>query len=130
MAGEDTAMCVSSLMRFAVIPGLVVTLSLATAEASDAATFELAIGGVHDACTGAHLGEGALTFTRIGTSEHPPSPIRIVTNRGGQFETKLAPGDYGYSRLTNINDDPVSIIFQRTGVVNHFSFDLHSPSPR
>lgn len=126
----------SNLMRFAMILGLVVTLNFATARASDAATFELAVGGVRDACSGAHLGGASLTFTQLGTSEHPPSPIRIATNPGGQFKTMLAPGDYsvvvtldGYSQVQNTDSDPVSIIFQRTGVVNHFSFVLHPPSP-
>ncbi len=126
----------SSLMRFTIILGLVVTLGFATAGTSDAATFELAIGGVRDACSGAHLGGASLTFTPVGTSEHPPAPIRIATNSGGQFETKLAPGGYSvvvtlddYSQVGNTDGDPVSIIFQRTGVVNHFSFVLHPLSP-
>jgi len=124
------------LMRFTIILGLVVTLGFATARTSDAATFELAIGGVRDACNGAHLGGASLTFTPVGTWEHPPSPIRIATNPGGQFETKLAPGGYSvvvtlddYSQVGNTDGDPVSIIFQRTGVVNHFSFVLHPLSP-
>ncbi len=125
-----------SLTRFALILGLVATLQLTTVGTSAAATFELAIGGVRDACTGAHLGGATLTFTRIDTAGHPPSPIRIATNPGGQFETKLAPGDYrvavtldGYAQVGNTDGDAVSIIFQRTGVVNHFSFALHPPSP-
>lgn len=125
-----------SLTRFALILGLVAMLRLATAGPSAAATFELAIGGVRDACTGAPLGGASLTFTPVGTSDHPPAPIRIATNPGGQFETKLAPGDYsvavtleGYGQVGNTDGDAVSIIFQRTGVVNHFSFVLHPPNP-
>ena len=126
----------SNLMRFAITLGLVVTLGFATAGTSDAATFELAIGGVRDACTGAHLGGASLTFTPVGTSEHPPSPIHIVTNPGGQFETKLAPGNYsvavtldGYNQVGNTDGDAVSIITMSTGRVNHFSFVLRPPSP-
>ncbi len=126
----------SNLMRFAMMLGLVVTLNFATAGTSDAATFALAIGGVRDACTGAHLGGASLTFTPVGTSEHPPAPIRIATNPGGQFRTLLAPGDYsvavlldGYSQVGNTDGDAVSIITMSTGRVNHFSFALHPPSP-
>lgn len=114
------------------------TMALAPAAgAANAANFELAIGGVRDACTGAHLGGAALTFTQAGTPEMPPGPpVRVTTNSGGQFKTMLAPGDYsvavtldGYSQVLNTDGDPVSIIFQRTGVVNHFAFVLHPPSP-
>lgn len=126
----------SSHMRFATILGPIVTLGFATAGTSDAATFALAIGGVRDACTGAHLGGASLTFAPVGTSGHPPSPIRIATNRGGQFATRLAPGDYrvavtldGYAQAGHTDSDPVSMVFQRTGVVDRFSFALHPPSP-
>lgn len=136
-AGKDTTVHSGSrLMRFALVLGLVVTLSFTIVGSGNAATFELAVGGVRDACTGAHLGGAALTFTQVGTSEHPPSPIRVTTNPGGQFQTRLAPGDYsvvvtldGYSQVGNTDGDPVNIIFQRTGLVNHFSFILHPPSP-
>jgi hypothetical protein len=102
--------------------------------AAAAADFQLAIGGVRDACTGAHLGGALLTFTEA--IEHPPAPIRVATNPGGEFATMLAPGDYtvaialhGYTQPGNTDGDPVGVFSVRTGPVNHFVFVLQSPSP-
>ena len=102
--------------------------------AAAAADFQLAIGGVRNACTGAHLGGALLTFTEA--VEHPPAPIRVTTNPGGEFATKLAPGDYavaialdGYTQSGNTDGDPVGVFSVRTGPVNHFLFVLHPLSP-
>jgi hypothetical protein len=105
--------------------------------AAGQARLEVAVGGVRDACTGAHLGGAALTFTQSGTPELPPSPpVRVTTNHGGQFELKLAPGNYsvavaldGYSQTGNTDGDPDSVITMSTGRANHFTFVLHPPSP-
>jgi len=111
--------------------------SMALTPAADAATpasFQLAIGGVRDACTGAHLGGAVLTFTEA--VEHPPAPIRVTTNPGGQFAIELPPGHYSvaallddYGQPGNTDGDLVSVITVRTGLVNHFVFVLHPPSP-
>jgi hypothetical protein len=41
---------------------------------------------MHNACTDAHFGGAALTFTQPGTPEMPSGPpVRITTSHGGQF---------------------------------------------
>ncbi len=102
--------------------------------AAAAADFGHAIGGVRNACTGAHLDGVLLTFTEA--VEHPPAPIRVTTNPGGEFATQLAPGDYtvaialdGYIQSGNTDGDPVGVFSVRTGPVNHFLFVLHPLSP-
>lgn len=111
--------------------------AIARPAAAAAAGFEHAIGGVRNACTGAHLGGALLTFVPTGTPELPPGPpTRVTTNPGGQFATKLAPGDYtvtialdGYTQPGNTDGDPVGVFSVHTGPVNHFLFVLHPPSP-
>ena len=107
------------------------------ADAAGQARFAVAVGGVRDACTGAHLGGAALTFTQSGTAEMLPGPpVLVTTNHGGQFEVKLAPGNYsvavalgGYSQTGSTDGDQNSVITVSTGRVNHFLFVLHPPSP-
>ena len=61
-------------------------LALTPGFAAAAAGFEVAVGSVRDAATGAALGGATLTFTPLGTDQgHPPGPIR--TNGGGRFAT-------------------------------------------
>lgn len=107
------------------------------ADAANTAGFELAIGKVENACTGAHLGGAMLTFAPVGAPGLPPGPpTRVQTNPGGHFQTKLPAGDYnvavaldGYSQVDNTDGDPVSIITIVTGRVSHFTFALYPPSP-
>lgn len=99
-----------------------------------ARSFEVALGGVHDA-RGAHLGGAALTFTRTGTPDEPPGPpTRVLTNKSGQFQTKLAPGDDYVAVILDAfaqedNTDNTSVITVSRGRVNHYIFVPHPPSP-
>ena len=107
------------------------------ADAVNTPAFELAIGSVRDSCSGGHLGGATLTFTEEGTPEIPPGPpVRVTTDPGGQFHAKLVPGDYrvavileDYSQVPNTDGDQTGVFTVRTGLVSHFAFILHPPSP-
>ncbi len=122
-----------------ILPLLVLlALGLATlAPPVAAADFVVAVGGVRDACTGAHLGGAVLTFAPVGTPQSPPGPPnRVATNAGGRFSTALAPGDYrvtaaldGYGQPGTADGNPVGVVSVRTGIVDHSAFVLHPPGP-
>lgn len=106
---------------------LVTLAALALAPVAAAAPitgFTVALGDVVDTA-GAPLAGAMLTFTLVEAPvqvghppapiyEHPPSPIRIATNGGGQFQVLLLAGTYavtaeldGYQQVVNQDNDSV-----------------------